>query len=200
MHQQRADGSTTFNARAGQITKRDEAPILILRHGSSQSFSTQGVLNYLAFDEYALDLSPYLSKADAVHFKTSDRYLHELVFPDLTQTWEREYRLKLLSEANSRLASPLYSITLMAIALAAVLGGSFSRLGYNHRIAAAGGVAALVRILGFAAQAMAVHSPWWNLLQYVLPVGAAGLALGALFRRPAASRRPRYLALAGAGA
>ena len=204
VHQQRATGSTTFNARTGQITKKHGAPVLIMRHGSSQEFTNAGVLNFLSFDEYALDLSPFLSKDEEVHFKTSDRFLHELVFPDLTQPWERQYRGKMLSEANARVASPLYSIAFMAIALAAIVGGSFSRFGYNGPIASASALAALARILGFAFQALAIHSPWLNLMQYLVPIGATAIALALLFRRPVAHRpSPRWArmaAYAGAGA
>ncbi|HEY5411439.1 MAG TPA: LPS export ABC transporter permease LptF [Caulobacteraceae bacterium] len=201
VHQQRAASSTTFSADTGQITKRGDAPMLIMRHGSSQELTPSGVLNYLAFDEYALDLSPFLAGGDELHFKTSDRYLHELVFPDLTQAWERQYRKKMLSEAASRLVSPLYNIAFMAIALAAVIGGSFTRLGYNGRIIAAAGVAAAVRLLGFAAQAFATHSVWMNLLQLAVPAIVTAIALHRLFPRRIGGRvrGPRGgLSLAGA--
>ncbi len=181
VHQQRANGSTTFSADTGQITQRAGAPMLIMHHGSSQEFSASGVLNYLAFDEYALDLSIFVSGGDEVHFKTSDRYLHELVFPDLTQAWERQYRKKMLSEAASRLASPFYNIAFMAIALAAVIGGSFTRLGYNRRIISAAATAAAVRLLGFAAQAFAAHAVWMNAFQLVVPLLATAIALRRLF-------------------
>jgi lipopolysaccharide export system permease protein len=181
VHQQRSSGSTTFSARTGQIIKRGGAPMLLMRHGSSQEFSAQGVLNYLSFDEYALDLSPFLAGEEEVHFKTSDRYLHELVFPDLTQPWEQRYRKKMLSEANSRLASPLYNIAFMAIALSAIIGGPFTRLGYNSRITGAAAVATGVRLLGFGFQALATHSVWLNVLQYVAPIAATAFALHQLF-------------------
>ena len=181
VHQQRANGSTTFSAETGQVTKRGASPMLIMRHGASQEFSATGVLNYLAFDEYALDLSAFMAGGDELHFKTSDRYLHELVFPDLTQPWEQQYRKKMLSEAASRLFSPLYNFAFMAIALAAVIGGSFTRLGYNGRIIAAAGIAAGVRLLGFAAQALATHSVWLNLLQLLVPAAATAIALHQLF-------------------
>jgi lipopolysaccharide export system permease protein len=181
VHQQRADGTTTFSADSGLITKQGDAPMLLMRHGASQQFSATGVLNYLAFDEYALDLSPFMAGGDELHYKTSDRYLHELVFPDLTQPWERQYRKKMLSEAAARLSSPLYNIAFMSIALTAVIGGSFTRLGYNRRIIAAASVAAAVRLLGFAGQAFSAHSVWMNIFQLIVPTAAAAIALGRLF-------------------
>ena len=201
VHQQRATGSTTFSADTGQIAKRGGSPMLVMRHGSSQEFSATGVLNYLAFDEYALDLSAFLAGGDELHFKTSDRYMHELVFPDLTQPWERQYRKKMLSEAASRLSSPLYNIAFMAIALAAVVGGSFTRQGYNGRIIGAAGLAAAVRLLGFAAQAFSSHTVWMNVFQLIVPVAVTYFALRRLFAPKVAAARRRSaagLALAGA--
>jgi lipopolysaccharide export system permease protein len=183
VHQQRANGSTTFGAREGQISKRNGTPILIMRHGSSQEFSKTGVLNFLSFDEYTLDLAPFLARDTDVHFKTSDRYLHELIFPDLSQAWERQYRKKLLAEGHARLASPLYNLALMAVALAAVLGGSFSRIGYGRRIALAALAAALVRIAGFGAQGLAIQSDWFNLLQYLVPLGTMVVCCNIVFRQ-----------------
>jgi lipopolysaccharide export system permease protein len=204
VHQQRPQGSTTFSARTGQIAKRNGAPILIMRHGSSQELSAVGVLNFLSFDEYALDLAPYLAREDEVHFKTSDRFLHELVFPDLSQPWERQYRGKMLAEANARIASPLYNIAFMAMALAAVIGGAFSRLGYARRIIIAAAIAASARIFGFAFQAVAIHTPWLNLMQYVVPLVLTGASLRLLLGRRVVASRPfgpwRPVALAGAGA
>jgi lipopolysaccharide export system permease protein len=184
VHQQRDAASTTFNAQTGRIAERDGKPLLVMRHGSSQELNTRGVLNFLSFDEYALDLSPFMPKRTAMRLKTSDRYLHELLFPDLTQSIERRYRLKMLAEGHSRIASPLYNIAMMAIVLAAVIGGPFSRMGYARRIGAAGAAAAAARLLGFAAQALAIHEPWLNVLQYAFPLIATGLSFAVLFGRP----------------
>ena len=198
VHQQRDDASTTFNAQSGRIAERDGKPLLVMRHGSSQELNAEGVLNFLSFDEYALDLSPFLPKQTTMRLKTSDRYLHELLFPDLTQDIERRYRLKMLAEGHSRIASPLYSIAMMAIVLAAVIGGPFSRMGYARRIAAAGAAAAAARLLGFAAQALAIHEAWLNVLQYAFPLIAAGLAFAVLFSRPRERRRGARRPSAGA--
>jgi len=204
VHQQHAQGSTTYNAKAGQILERNGRPMLVMRQGSSQELSVAGVLNFLSFDEYALDLSPFLSRDDEVRLKTSDRYLHELLFPDRTQALGTPYLRKMVSEAHSRLASPLYSLTFMAIALAAVIGGPFSRLGYGARIATAAAVAAAARILGFAIQAMAIHAVWVNAVQYLLPMAVGAAALGVVFhqraRTPVRLGPRRSPAYAGVGA
>ena len=163
--------------------------MLILMTGSNQSFSDKGVLNYLAFDEYVFDLTPYLNTTEELHYKISDRYLHELLKPDLTQAWEKQNRKKLKAEAHARLSSPLYAFTFMALALQAVLGGAFSRTGYGGRIAVAGAQAAAIRILGFAIQAACDGTPALNLFQYVVPLAPFIWVAWRFYRPPRSAQR-----------
>jgi lipopolysaccharide export system permease protein len=163
-------GSTTLMASEGRFAKRNGAPVLILRDGSNQQFSKTGVLNTLYFSEYVLDLRPFLSLDNQVLYHPSDRYLHELFFPDLRREWERSNVTALLAEGHSRLATPLYDLAFMSLALAAVLGGAFSRLGYGVRIATAAGAGVVVRVLGFVAGAIADGDPRFNVLQYTMPL------------------------------
>ncbi|MDB5442452.1 MAG: hypothetical protein JWP86_1549 [Phenylobacterium sp.] len=186
IHQTKPNGSsTTYMADRGHIAKRLGRAVLILRTGSTQEFSPKGVLNYLTFDEYAFDLAPLSNADELVHYKPSDRYLHELFFPDLQQGWEQRNRLSLLAEGHSRLATPLYNIAFMAMALSAIIGGGFSRMGYGRRIAAIAAMAAVVRILGFVVQAGCEDSAWLNILQYAVPAAATALALRSVFRQRA---------------
>jgi lipopolysaccharide export system permease protein len=174
---------TTSAAKFGQIVKREGQPALILRQGSNQQFNAQGVLTFTTFAEYVLDLTPYLNTEEEVHYKNSDRYLHELLFPDLTVDLDRHDRKKFLAEAHSRLATPLYNIALMALALTGVIGGSFSRTGYGRRIAIVAGVAVVIRILGFGAQAACDAAPALNILQYAIPLIPAWVAFSQIFRQ-----------------
>ena len=180
--------SVTFTAKDGVIAERGGLPVLIMHHGSQQQLSNTGVLNYVAFEEDIFDLSPFLPQSEGVHYKASDRYLHELFSPDLTLPWEQQNQLKLYAEGHARLSAPLYNIALVALALAAVLGGGFSRMGYGKRITTAAGIAAVVRIAGVGMQAIADDNVWLNLLQYAVPIGAIAWAMSRVFRQNA--RRP----------
>jgi lipopolysaccharide export system permease protein len=194
-------GATTYTADTGRLVMKDGAPILRLFRGSTQELSPEGVLNYLTFDDYPFELNTFLRTEERVHFKPSDRYLHELLFPDLTQDWETRNEKKLYAEGNARLSTPLYILTFMALAVWAILGGAFSRLGYGRRIALAGGVAAVTRILGFIAVSAAESNVWINLLQYLIPLGGMVWALQAVFRqtRRESGGRGQRLASAGVG-
>jgi lipopolysaccharide export system permease protein len=79
----------------------------------------------------------------------------------------------------------------MGLAVWAIVGGAFSRLGYGRRIAIAGGVAAVTRILGFIAVSASESTVWLNLLQYMIPLLVLGWALRAVFRQ----RPSRFISL-----
>lgn len=184
IHQEKSDGgATTYTADEGQLAQRNGRPVLIMRHGSNQEFSKAGVLNFLTFDEYIFDLEPLTQREELVHYKPSDRYLHELFFPDLQQGWEQRNYEALLAEGHARIATPLYNIAFMALAMWAIIAGGFSRTGYGRRIAVAGAIAAVVRILGFIAQAACEEAVWVNVLQYAIPLATTAFALRAIFRQ-----------------
>ena len=189
-------GASTYSSREAEIATRKGEPVLIMRHGSNQQFSRQGVLQYTSFDEYTFDLSSLFHSDELLHYKIADRYPHELFFPDLTQDWERQNRDKMLAEGHSRFAGPLYNVALMAMALAAVIGGPFSRMGYGKRIAAVGAAAGVVRIIGFGVQAACEDEPWLNVLQYLVPLLAMGWGFSQIFRQKVSRRRRAKLAKA----
>ncbi len=174
----------TYLAEDGQIVVRDDVPALVMNQGSRQSLSTDGRYGFLSFDEYVFDLKDFVKTDDEFFLKLSDRYLHELLFPDMTRKWERENTPKVWAEAHYRLSSPLYAPVFALIAIVAVIGGSFSRMGYGRRIAVAAVAALFVRLLGFAAQSAAVDVPMVNLVQYIIPIGAAFICLRMLIRQP----------------
>lgn len=185
IHQEKPDGSATvYTADVGRIDRRGGRTVLLMENGTTQEFSERGVLNYLTFNEYAYDLQSITNTDELIHYKPSDRYLHELFFPDLTQDWEQKNRLGLLAEGHARITTPLYNIAFMALALSAIIGGGFSRLGYARRIAVMGAVASVVRILGFVVQAACEDSAWLNVLQYLVPLGAVAFGLRSIFRQP----------------
>lgn len=189
IHQARADGAaTTYTADEGRIIRRAGRPVLEMHKGSTQEFSKRGVLNYLTFDDYPFELAQLSNSSELVHYKPSDRYLHELLFPDLTQDWEKRNYEKLLAEGHARLSTPLYNLTFMCFALWAIIGGGFSRMGYGRRMASIGAAAVVVRIIGFAVEASAENNAWLNVVQYVVPIAGIAWALAGIFRQKVSRR------------
>ena len=179
----------TWDAGEARFERVDGEPFLILQNGGAQEYSSKGVLNQLSFDRLPFDLTPFTNTDETLRFKPADLWLTDLFAPDATLLDRTGSRGELLAEAHSRLSSPLYALTAMAMALAAIMGGSFSRTGYSLRIAKAAGVFLVVRIVGYAIVAASAWNSWLNVFQYVLPIVATGLALRLLFRALKPRRR-----------
>jgi len=187
---------TTWDADTARFGRIDDVPVLTMQNGSMQRYSDQQVLNYLSFDNYAIDLTPYSRGTDqSIRYKAADLWMSQLFMPDKAVLDMAGTRGELAAEGHSRLSSPLYALTAMAFALAAILGGAFSRTGYTGRIAKAAGLFLLVRVIGYGLVAGAASMPALNILQYVLPLGTAALALSLLYRalKPRRRRTPLLL-------
>ncbi|WP_295705296.1 LptF/LptG family permease [uncultured Brevundimonas sp.] len=186
----------TWDAAEGRFGEVNGAPVLTLRDGSWQQYSSSGVLNYFSFDRNVFDLSPFTATTETVRYKPSDLYLSQLLRPSPALLETAGSRGELLAEAHSRIASPLYVLVAMAMAMAAIMGGAFSRTGYSARIARAAAAFLVVRIVGFALVAASAWNGWLNVLQYVVPVAATAIALRLLFRALKPKRRRRWQVLA----
>jgi lipopolysaccharide export system permease protein len=173
---------TTITAREGRLQRRQAAPMLTLRDGVNEELSPTGNLTFLSFDNYVLDLRPFMQMKPQVRYKLSDRYLHELIFPVTESAWERDNALSMLAEGHSRIAMSLYPMAFMLLALAAVMGGPFDRLGYGGRIAVAGVAAVVTRVAGLGVQTLAGANAWLNLAQYAVPILLAAVSAWLLFR------------------
>ncbi len=188
---QRGDKVTTWDAEEARFGRVDGQPVLNMTGGSAQEYSSSGVLNQFTFNHYSFPLGQFTTTSETIRLKPSDLWLTDLLAPD-ARSLERNSRGELAAEAHARLSGPLYAIAAMAMALAALMGGAFSRTGYGLRIARAAGAFLFVRILGYGLMAASAWNPWLNLLQYLLPVVATAIALRVLFRalKPRRSRRP----------
>lgn len=184
IHRETDSGATTWDADTARFERIEGRPVLVMRNGSTQQFSSAGVLNFLSFDQYTFDLQPFVSEGGGLRLKESDRWLRELVFPTPEIVEQSGSRRALLAEAHARLSAPLYNLTAIALALAAVLGGAFSRTGYTRRIAIAAGLFLAVRVIGYGVLAASGWNMWLNLIQYALPLGVMAVALRLVFRTP----------------
>ena len=181
---------TTWDAETARFGRVDGLPVLTMQNGSMQRYSSREVLNQLSFDQQVFDLSPYAKTSERIRFKPSDLWLTDLFDPTPALLESAGTRGELAAEGHSRLASPLYALAAMAFALAAILGGAFSRTGYTGRIAKAAGAFLLLRVIGYGLVAASAWNGALNILQYVVPLAATALALRILFRalKPRRSR------------
>jgi lipopolysaccharide export system permease protein len=163
-------------AQTGTISKPETGPVIILRNGSIQRKSPNGDLDVVGFSTYVFELQKFADEKLELFYKPSDRFLSELLSPDMTHYWDQAHVGDLYTEANRRLASPLLSLAAVALALLAVLGGSFSRQGYAKRIgwASAGLVVMLLAFSGILPAAS--NQPVLGVLLYAIPLAVVFFA------------------------
>jgi len=186
---ERGEEVTTWDAAEARFERIDGAPFLTMLNGSMQRYSKRGVLEYTSFDRLPFDLSPYTKVTEQIRYKPSDLYLPQLLNPSPRDLERVGSAGELTAEANSRLSAPLYALLAMAMALTAIMGGAFSRTGYGLRIAKAAGAFLVVRVIGYGVVAASAWNGWLNILQYLIPIAAAAVALRLLFRALKPRRR-----------
>jgi len=166
------DQPLTYLARRGAFVRTESGPRLVMENGTilHRDVTTNNV-TLLQFDSYVFDLSQFIEPRGPHSRDLSERYLSELLNPDLTRNWDRRNIDRLYAEAHDRLSSPLYNLALALIPFVAVVCGIFNRRGYAGRIAIAMAAAIGVRLAGFGIQALAASTPSLAALLYVIPVG-----------------------------
>ncbi len=173
----------TYVAERAEIGLVNDRPQILLRTGSFQVTTRSGALQIIGFDQFLFDLSPFLQDEGEILYKATDRFLYELLNPDLGRFYDRQNEDKFRAEGHARLAGPILSFALAGLALWAVLGGQFSRHGYRLRILVAIGVAGILRVFTILTQQIGEETPALNFLQYVVPVGVTLVTLASLDRK-----------------
>ncbi len=167
----------TYFAKSGVFMQVNQNPALSLTNVTRQSIGEDGALEILEFTRTTFELRGVIKPQGALLYKRSDRYLGELFHPDPTNYWDRENANALLAEGHYRLSAPLYNLAFALMALAALLGGDYSRMGYGRRLIVAGTLALLIRLTGFSLEAAATEIPALNPLQYALPLVVSAVCL-----------------------
>lgn len=184
IHDNRVAGApVTYIARSGQIVGRGAQSALYLADGDIQRVDPEnGGVDILAFSRIAIDLGQFGQGGDPLLLESTERYLGELLNPDLNHPYDKANAGKLIAEGHARLAGPLYAVSYALVAVAALTLGSYSRRRYGVRIAAACAFAGVLRVLGFVLQGDAAESGrFW--LVYAPPIFGAIAALILLAKR-----------------
>ncbi|MEM9707012.1 MAG: LptF/LptG family permease [Pseudomonadota bacterium] len=181
----------TYIAERALLRETDAGTVLQMARGTIQRFPEgDEEVSFVRFEETAVNVSSFDQGPGEFQLELTERYLSELLNPDMSREWDRDNAARLIAEGHNRLASPIYSIAYSLLALYALVGGAYNRRGYAMRIAVACAAAGVMRILGFVAQGVeggaASHA-----LQYAIPIGASiALAIAlTTWRRPPKRRR-----------
>ena len=168
----------TYIAETGVLAQTPVGARLIMLKGNIERAEESGSkLSVLKFDRYVFDLDEYAGQPRASERETSERYLSELLEPQLTGTNQDARRGVYLAEAHNRLSAPLYCLAFALIALAATAKGHMARASYALRLSGAALMGAVLRLLGYAAQGTAARNPQFLMVLYLIPL--VGILIGA---------------------
>ena len=163
------NSEAVYIARSGALTEVDGVPAILMRDGRVQQADPKGNVSDLTFDQYVFELGAFMKTDGGFILKSSDRYLPELFFPDMTNYYDKKNINKFLAEGHSRLAAPILNLAMAMLAVIAVLGGDFNRRGYQTRIAACTGIAITIQLLVLMSVSTGEGDPALNVIQYLTP-------------------------------
>lgn len=169
---QNPDQIVDYIARTGHMRTIDGKPAFIMDDAQIHQKDDQGELSILDLERYAYDLAPLIQQETDTVYKASDRYLPDLIWIDPTNYVDAKSRDEFTAEVHNRLTAPLMNIAMVLLALWAILGGDYSKMGYGRRIVRASIFAGLLVILHIVAQSESQNDPGVNVLQWLLPIGA----------------------------
>jgi lipopolysaccharide export system permease protein len=191
VHDERDRGApATILAERGRLTLSGDLPQVTLENGTRQELDARtGRLRILTFAENTLTLAAPAERDEVRYRDARERGVLELFDPPASENISARDRARFTVEAHQRLAGPVLTLSLAAVALAIVLGGGFSRHGRTGRLLAGVGVGAALIAAGLAignaaASRLALIPLIW--VHALLP-GAVALAL---LLRPPGHRMP----------
>jgi len=181
----------SYVAERGAIVPSPSGPRVILFNGNRQAFErTDGRLALLYFDKYSVDLS-WLSSGMQPRWRRADeRFLGELLHPNLNDPDDRLNAARFLVEANQRLVSPWYAFAFALIGLAALLSGDFDRQGQTMRVVVAVACVMLLESTSIGNQSLAAKNLYLLPFLYLNCVVPLCGALLYLLRPPRRHPRP----------
>jgi lipopolysaccharide export system permease protein len=192
---------TTYISDAGKMVEKDGGSYLVLSKGSYQRPEHSGDSAIVTFDDYAIDLSQFIHRGDAIK-RPRQRSTLQLINPPPEAAPDPLAAGRLRSELLDRLASPFYAFLAGLIGFAALGEARTTRQGRGVATAVAILVFMLLRMVGIAATSLSVANPKAVLMIAAVLAGAAAASLDIVFTGPLsrAAKRLRRRPLARASA
>ncbi len=180
----------TMMAERGALVTSETGPRVVMFNGNRQEVTKgTGRLRLLYFDSYTVELAKLETALQSRWREPKERYLPDLLNPDDSVDDQRFYN-ELVAEGHQRLVSPLYTLSFVLVALAALLSGEFNRRGQVRRLVVAVICIAVLEGLALALQDMASRTASAIPIMYAGPALPIVAALIVLLRRPRRRETP----------
>ncbi|MGE5503535.1 MAG: LPS export ABC transporter permease LptF [Actinomycetota bacterium] len=189
--------TVTIMAERGALVYTDTGPRVLMVNGNRQEVGPNSSrLSLLYFDSYTVEFGNSGGDKAARSRDARERTMAELASADRGQLGSTEYR-RYKVEMHQRLASPLYNLGFVLIALGALLNATFDRRGQGLTILTAVGLMVAVQAGALGSSNLATSNLMFLpaiYLNAVLPIAVAAWMLN----RPPRRRRPAPAVGAGA--
>jgi lipopolysaccharide export system permease protein len=125
----------TYIAERGALVPAATTPRVVLFNGNRQEVErSDGRLSLLYFDKYSVELNLLTRDFQRRWRRADERFLDELLNPNMNDPDDRINYSRLIAEGHQRLVSPIYALVFTLIGLAALLSGDFNRQGQTIRV------------------------------------------------------------------
>jgi lipopolysaccharide export system permease protein len=167
----------TLLAERGTLAMTDDGPRVILLNGNRQQVDrAAGKLSLLYFDRYSVEIGQTSNAREFRWREPGERYVDELLWPDMTEANDRQYAPRLIAEGHTRLSAPIYALALVLVGLACLLPGDFNRRGLSRRLLVAAACGLGVEALSIAVPNLAARSPAAIPFLYAVPLALIALS------------------------
>ena len=165
----------TYLAERSEIVKQSETQAYLVMHTGHvhrQERKSREV-HIVTFDSYLFDLSQFGPKGDSDDrdYKPRERFLSELIHPDKSNSYYKKNAGKFHAELHDRLASSLYPILFVLIAIVHLGAPRTTRESRIRDLFTAFAMATVLRIIGLTATNMAAKTPAIAVAVWAIPVG-----------------------------
>ncbi|MBL8832943.1 MAG: LPS export ABC transporter permease LptF [Rhodospirillales bacterium] len=179
----------TLLAERGTLATSEDGPRVILLNGNRQQVDrAAGKLSLLYFDRYSVEIGQTATSREFRWREPGERYIHELLWPDMADSHDRQYAPRLIAEGHARLSAPLYALGLVLVGLACMLTGDFNRRGLSQRLLVAAACGLGVQTLSIAVPNLSARTPAAIPFLYAIPLAIMALSAWVL-STPALRRR-----------
>jgi lipopolysaccharide export system permease protein len=184
-----ATAISTYIAEVGEIVEKEGETYLLLLKGSTQRPRASGDSAIITFDDYAIDLSQFIGKGDAIR-RPRERTTWQLFAGDSRDPGQAQLAVQWRAELLDRFTSPFYAFAAGLIGFAALGEARTTRQGRGLAIISAVLVFAAVRLFGITVSLLmrgkAGASPplWVPITVWAIPLVACAVSLDTIFGGP----------------
>jgi lipopolysaccharide export system permease protein len=157
----------TFLAERGQIVENESGTFLILEQGNVQRQEIKRDPTIVLFERYAFDMTQFTGGSATPTFNATERYLWDLIWPDLEDPYVKVNQGRIRAEFHDRLMAPFYPLAFAVLAFAILGAPRTNRQSRGLSMFMAISLVALLRLSGFASAVFGARTPIALALIYV---------------------------------